>query len=189
VLLDCSREHSLTLWIGFGSRLQAILGVKEGGLDTQDCGGRTPAPTGSPSTTLAAGFMGELVEAFVRAGRMAEGLAVIETGFGRSEAGWIAPELLRLRGEVLLSQGAPAAAEAAERLFRQALDEARQQGALSWELRAATSLACLLSNQGRHAEAVVCLQPVYGRFTEGFGTADLIAAKQLLDELGVANRR
>jgi predicted ATPase/DNA-binding winged helix-turn-helix (wHTH) protein len=189
MLLDCSREHSLTLWIGFGSRLQAILGIKEGNLDTQDCGGRTPAPTGSPSTTLAAGFMGELVEAFVRAGRTAEGLAVIETGFGRSEAGWIAPELLRLRGELLLSQGAPAAAEAAEGLFRQALDEARQQGALSWELRAATSLACLLSNQGHHAEAVVCLQPVYGCFTEGFGTADLIAAKQLLDELGEANRR
>ena len=88
----------------------------------------------------------------------------------QSEAGWIAPELLRLRGELLLSQSAPATAKPAENLFRQALDLAHQQGALSWELRAATSLARLLRDQGRQAEAIVCLQPVYDRFTEGFGT-------------------
>src|SRR5260370_9907864 len=110
-------------------------------------------------------------------------------GFGQSEAGWIAPELLRLRGELLLSQGAPAAAETAESLFRQALDEARQQEALSWELRTATSLARLLSNQGHPSDAIACLEPVYRRFTEGFGTADLIAAKQLLDGLSDAGRR
>jgi predicted ATPase/DNA-binding winged helix-turn-helix (wHTH) protein len=183
-LLDCSREHSLTLWSGFGSKLQAILGIEGDDLDTQDCDGCTPAPTRSPSTTLAAGFMGELVEAFVRAGRVAEGLAVIEAAFGQSEAGWIAPELLRLRGELLLSQAAPAAAETAESLFRQALDEARRQQALSWELRAATSLARLLRDQRRPDDAIACLRPVYDRFTEGFGSADLIAAKRLLDELG-----
>jgi predicted ATPase len=90
--------------------------------------------------------------------------------------------LLRLKGELFLSQGAPAASEPPEALFRQALDEARQQGALSWELRAATSLARLLRNQGRHDDAMACLNSVYDRFSEGFGTADLIAAKQLLDE-------
>jgi hypothetical protein len=37
--------------------------------------------------------------------------------------------------------------------------------------------------------AIACLQPIYDRFTEGFGTADLIAAKQLLDELDDAGRR
>ena len=74
-------------------------------------------------------------------------------------------------------------AETPEALFRQALDEARRQEALSWELRAATSLARLLRDQGRRAEAIVCLQSVYDRFTEGFATADLIAAKQLLDDL------
>ena len=66
---------------------------------------------------------------------------------------------------------------------------ARRQEALSWELRAATSLARLLRDQGRPADAIACLQPVYDRFTEGFGTADLIAAKQLLDEIGDAGRR
>jgi predicted ATPase len=64
--------------------------------------------------------------------------------------------------------------------------EQRQMGpnARSWELRAAKSLARLLRNQGRPAAA--CLRPIYNRFTEGFGTADLIAAKQLLDDLAAA---
>ena len=46
---------------------------------------------------------------------------------------------------------------------------------MSWELRAATSLARLLRDQDRSADAIACLQPVYDCFTEGFGTADLIA--------------
>jgi predicted ATPase len=96
---------------------------------------------------------------------------------------------LRVRGEILLLQSSPAAAERAEDLFRQALDEARRQQALSWELRAAMSLARLLRNQGRPADAIACLKPVYDRFTEGFDTADLIVAKQLLDELSDAGRR
>jgi predicted ATPase len=68
-------------------------------------------------------------------------------------------------------------------LFRQALEWARRRGALSWELRAATSLAQSLRSQGRAAEALALLQPIYGRFTEGFETADLKAAKTLLDAL------
>jgi len=99
-----------------------------------------------------------------------------------SEAGCFTPEFMRLRGELLLLQTAPATTKPSEDLFRQALDLAHQQEALSWELRAATSLARLLSNQGRHAEAIVCLQSVYDRFTEGFDTADLVAAKRILED-------
>ena len=73
-------------------------------------------------------------------------------------------------------------AEAEEHL-RQALDWARRQGALSFELRAATSLARLQSDQGRPADAMALLQPVYHRFTEGFETADLRGAKALIDSL------
>jgi len=58
---------------------------------------------------------------------------------------------------------------------------ARHQGALSWELRAATSLARLWRGQQRVTQARRLLAPVYRRFTEGFETADLIAAKALLD--------
>ena len=52
---------------------------------------------------------------------------------------------------------------------------------MSWELRAATSLARLLRDQNQSTEAVALLAPIYNRFTEGFETADLKAAKALLD--------
>jgi predicted ATPase len=124
----------------------------------------------------------ELAEALTHAGRIADGLAVVEAGMEQSEVGWLTPELLRLKGELLLLRRTSAGAETAERLFRQALDGARRQEMLSWELRAATSLARLLRHRGRPAETIACLQPVYDRFTEGFGTNDLVAAKQILDE-------
>jgi predicted ATPase len=127
-----------------------------------------------------------MAEALGRAGQIADGLAAIEEAIVRSEATeerWVVAELLRVKGELFLLQGAPGAAAAAEGHFRQALDWARRQGALSWELRAATSLARLLSDQGRSADAAALLQPVYEQFTEGFDTTDLKAAKALLDDL------
>ena len=82
-----------------------------------------------------------------------------------------------------LSEGGPDAAETAEDHFGQALDWARRQGALSWELRAATSLARLWRDQHRPKAARDILAAVYDRFTEGFETTDLKAAKLLLDDL------
>ena len=124
-----------------------------------------------------------MAEALGQAGRIADGIATVERGLDRSQRGWLAPELLRLKGELLLLQGTSGTTEAVEDVFRRALDGAREHGTPSWELRAATSLARLLRHQGRTADATTCLQPVYGRFTEGFDTADLVAAKQLLNEL------
>jgi predicted ATPase len=66
---------------------------------------------------------------------------------------WRIAELLRIKGELVLVQGAPEAAAAAADHHFHALDWARRQGALSWELRAATSLARLLRDQGRSADA------------------------------------
>jgi predicted ATPase len=88
-----------------------------------------------------------------------------------------------------LSQGTTGTLETVGDVFRQALDRAREHGTLSWELRAATSLARWLRSQGRLADANACLQPIYDRFTEGFGTVDLIAAKQLLDDLAAGGHR
>ena len=117
-------------------------------------------------------------------GGVAEGLALLEAASEQCETGWLTPELLRLKGELLLLQRTSAVAETAENLFRPALDAARRQEALSWELRAATSLARLLHTQGRSAEGLAILQPVYDRFTEGFDTADLRSARALLGALG-----
>jgi predicted ATPase len=59
----------------------------------------------------------------------------------------------------------------------------RRQEAKSLELRAAMSLAHLWQQQGKQAEAHELLAPIYGWFTEGFDTADLLEAKALLAEL------
>ena len=71
---------------------------------------------------------------------------------------------------------------AAESAFREALAIASQQGALAWELRAATSLGRLLARCGRQAEARQMLAGVYDRFSEGFETPTLTEARGLLAE-------
>jgi predicted ATPase len=93
---------------------------------------------------------------------------------------WLASELNRLKGQLLLRQGH---SEAAEELYRKALSIAREQEAKLWELRAAASLARLRRDKGRCADGRDLLAPVYSWFTEAFDTPDLKAAKALLDEL------
>jgi len=101
----------------------------------------------------------------------------------RTEERWLIAELLRVKGEILLSRRAPTAAAEAEGHFREALNLARQQGALSWEMRSATSLARLWRDQDQVPEARSLVASTYARFSEGFDTADLRAAKSLIDEL------
>lgn len=80
---------------------------------------------------------------------------------------WNTPEVLRVDAELLLWHGTPGAVTAAEAKLFRAMQIARSQSALSWELRAATSFARLPRDQAHSAEAVTILQPIYSRFTEG----------------------
>jgi len=177
MLLGHSGRHGSPLWAASGSRFHKIVALKGGALETEQIA--------EPSANFQfLSGLSDLAEALAHTGRIADGLGLLEAEIERSDTSWLTPELLRLKGELSLLQSVPATADMAEALFRQALDLARQQGALSWELRAATSLARLLRHQGLHAYAIARLKPVYDRFTEGFDTADLIAAKRLLDELG-----
>jgi hypothetical protein len=105
--------------------------------------------------------------------------APLSSRYYQEPRGWCAPEILRMRGEAL-SRNARGEADA-EAAFRIALSAAGGQGALSWRLRSATSLAELLLRQGKPLEAYACLTPVYELFTEGFQTADLLGAARLLD--------
>lgn len=93
-------------------------------------------------------------------------------------------EVYRLQGEITLSDGDPASVREAEDLFAQSLATARKQGALSWELRTAVSLARLSLEAGRREDASLLLAPVVGKFGEGFNTPDLKQAMQLVTELG-----
>ena len=94
-------------------------------------------------------------------------------------------ELYRLKGELLLKRDElePSGLTEAEACFARALDAARRQQAKSLELRAAMSLGRLWQRQGKSAEARDLVAGVYGWFTQGFDTADLIAAKAWLDSL------
>ena len=185
-LVELSRQRALPHWAAFGARFERVLVIRAGGLD-----GGSRKQTSGQDEMAAPNFsfrslsgLTQLAEALGQAGRIAEGLAALGTGAEQFEDSCFSPELIRLKGELTMQQNMPGAAGSAEALLRRALDGAREQGALSWELRAATSLARSLRLQGRSSDAITCLRPIYDRFTEGFGTADLIAAKQLLDDLG-----
>jgi predicted ATPase len=106
-----------------------------------------------------------------------EALALVNTTGER----WYEAELYRLQGELTLAQsGGPDREAQVEATWRHALDIARRQQARSWELRAAMSLASLWQRQGRPRDAHDLLAPIYGWFTEGYATADLQQAKDLL---------
>jgi predicted ATPase len=90
------------------------------------------------------------------------------------------PELLRVRGAILAQAGD---ATAAERAFQVSLDIADAQGSLSWRLRTVSSQARLHLAQGRFTEARDLLADTYARFTEGFETRDLRAARALIGEI------
>jgi predicted ATPase len=187
MLLDHSTRRALARWHAWGRSHQGVLLIKRGdtvtGLRLLRSGLDELGEARFAALRLIALLM---AEALGRAGQIADGLAAVEEAIARSEhteERWLIAELLRVKGELLLVQGAPAAAAAAEDHFRQALDWAHRQGALSWKLRAATSFARLLRDQHRPGEAMALLAPVYERFTEGFDTADLKAAKALIDDL------
>lgn len=118
-------------------------------------------------------------------GRGADALAIVQAARHDAVAGAGAvqlPELLRVQAHVLLSISAANEAHA-ERLLVRSCRIARHQSALSWELRSTRSLAALRARRGDGERARQMLAAVYDRFTEGFETDDLKAAKQLLREV------
>jgi predicted ATPase/DNA-binding winged helix-turn-helix (wHTH) protein len=190
LLLDHSRKHGLVLWQAYGRCHQGLLSIKRGDVATglgllraslDEIGG----PEFAFFLRLAT-LVDVRAEALACAGDIdaaLDALTATTERVERAEELWIIPELLRRKGELLVVRGASGDAMVAQDCFQQALDSARRQGALSWELRAATSLARLWCGQDRRAGALALLQPVYDRFTEGFDTADLKAAKAFLDTL------
>ena len=101
MLLDHSRKHGFAVWNDFASRLKGVVLVKTGDLD----GGSPLLRAGEPNADLwFLTGLGQMAEALGQAGRFAEGIATVERGLDRSQRGWLAPELLRIKGELLLLQ-------------------------------------------------------------------------------------
>ena len=187
-LHDLSIEQALDQWKVWAQCLGGMLLIKRGEFVAGLARLRTGLSAMPPNSfhmhyTV---FLADIAEAVGRSGEPAKGLATIDEALARSEHNeelWYISELLRIKGElVLLAEGARAAATADEH-FRDSLDWARRQGALSLELRTSISRARLRRDQGRVVEARGLLVPVYNRFSEGFASADLKAARALIDQL------
>jgi adenylate cyclase len=124
-----------------------------------------------------------LAEILAKAGRLEDGLGTLSKALAfveETSERYAEAELHRVRAELLLMQGNETDAETS---LHKAIEIARRQSAKSWELRATTSLARLWQRQGKVDEARQALAEIYGWFTEGFDSADLKEAKDLLDEL------
>ena len=129
-------------------------------------------------------FLCCLAEGLAGLGRLDEAGARVERALAWADdhgERWCRPELLRLKGDLMLRQAKTPRAGEAEECLRTANEIAREQGALFWELRIALGLARLRTIQGRPDEVKQLLAPVYGRFTEGFDTPDLRATRALLE--------
>jgi predicted ATPase/DNA-binding winged helix-turn-helix (wHTH) protein len=188
MLLDQSARSAWTFWHVWGQCFRGVLQIRRGELGAGLALLETALGDlrGIGFGVYYISFLGEFAIALGLAGQPKRGLVAIQQALARSdqnEERWCAPELLRTRGELLLLEAGEQPIAAAEGCFQEALAIARQQGALSWELRAATSLARLRAREHRDEDARQILAPVYARFTEGFETADLRAAQALLESL------
>jgi predicted ATPase len=130
--------------------------------------------------------LGELAACLGEVGEVGQGLAVVDEALIRCEARderWYQPELLRIKGELLLHGSSHFSAAAAEQSYEKSFEVARSQGALFWELRTAVSMARLRSSQDRRSEAHEMLASVYGKFAEGFALPELRRASAMLAQL------
>jgi TOMM system kinase/cyclase fusion protein len=188
--ITLSTEQGFPLWMALGTILRgwtlAAQGHGEEGLAQMHQG--LEAWRGTGTEALRSYFLALLAEAYGELGLTEAGLTVLVEALAivdRSGERFYEAELYRLKGELLQNAecGIRHATCTPEECFRQAIDIARRQQAKSLELRAAMSLSRLWQQQGRRTAARQVLAEVYAGFTEGFDTADLQAAKALLDAL------
>lgn len=182
--VELSTEQGFALWAAQGNIIVGICQVtdpaKMNQIVSDSVAGYSSIGTGvgvAYYSALKAQSLGLL-------GKPDEALEILEWCCHRvdkSGEAWVSAELHRLRGDSMkqLNQD-PAAVEA---VLTHAVNLAHQQQSRSFELRAVTSLARFYHENGRQAEALQTLEPVYQWFSEGLDTKDLIDARQLLEKL------
>jgi predicted ATPase/DNA-binding winged helix-turn-helix (wHTH) protein len=167
-LSELAVRHGLGFWSAWGrSHLDAIEFLEEGSIRPD---WREPI-CGARQLELMATFSSDLLDPEI----------VLRADEGLSP--WCEPEVVRARGCHLARMETEQGRQQALDLFERALQLARVQGALSWELRAATSIAALSNRPGDASMATELLTATLGRFTEGFATPDLRAAAEQLEKL------
>jgi predicted ATPase/DNA-binding winged helix-turn-helix (wHTH) protein len=174
LLLEQAQKHSVLLFYNWARQYAQVIEAAEGPLQP------------------GAGLVKEIMVTLNGGCVDSELLERAESG----AAGWSTAEILRAQADALMAQDnslevvgldgrhrEQARSHRSEEILLRALAVAKDQGALAWELRSATSLAQLWQRQGHPLRAHELLAPIYGRFTEGFATPDLTKVRRLLDEL------
>jgi predicted ATPase/DNA-binding winged helix-turn-helix (wHTH) protein len=184
-LIECAEKYSLRPYhaIGLGLKGEFSLGQGNDQASQNLLTACLDALEAGQHQSLTAVFLSDLAITLARAGQVDEAEASIDRAMawgGPTRSHFHLPEMMRIKGEIVASRSQSCEAET---WFSLSINLAREQSALAWELRTATSLAQLWASQGRGDEASRVLRPVYDRFTEGFDTPDLKAAKRLLDQL------
>jgi predicted ATPase len=184
-LVAIAMEQGFAYWGAQGTIYRGLVKVRTGdvteGISLLRSGSAAYRATGA--VAWMPHYIALLASACEIAGQIDEAVTLLDDALqivGGTGERWLAAEMNRHKGLLLLQQGH---AEAAEELYCEALGIAKAQEAKLWELRTSVAFAQLRCDQGRRAEAFDLLAPVYGWFREGFDTPDLKEAKILLDEL------
>ncbi len=182
-----AESHSLGPYLAIGRSYKGALAIRRG-----DAESGVEILKGSLDQLHAARFEVyntelelHLAQGLAATGQSDEAMALVDRTMNLIEANgnlFHMPEALRVKGSVFLQMPNPRDDDA-EKCFRESLEWSRRQGARSWALRAAIDMAGLSITLGQHKEARALLQPVFDQFTEGRGTADLMAAERLLASL------
>jgi predicted ATPase/DNA-binding winged helix-turn-helix (wHTH) protein len=192
-LVSLSESNSLAPYLAVGHGFRAEAAIRRGDAQSgvESLQSHLEKLHAMPYELLSTSLKIALVQGLATLGRMAEAMRLIdETIRSVSVNGdaCYAPELLRVKGGLLLSMPEPSRSDA-ETCFVRSLELSRRQGARAWELRAALDLATLWAHEERIKSARALLQPVFDRFEEGSNTADLRAAERLLATLDQPNAR
>ena len=184
-LIAHAAKHSLGPYNAVGLGLKGDLLVRQGeapeGVELLRRGLATLHAT--RHKILVGAFSIALAEGLAQTGQTDEALTILDAAIRQvvhENETFDMPELLRLKA-ALLRVPPHADVAGSDACFRQSLDLARRQSALSWELRTAMSLARILADSGRASEARDLLEPIYQRFEEGHATADVSDAGSFLE--------
>jgi adenylate cyclase len=194
--LTLTKEYGFSFFSESLIAYRVIGSAAQGRIDQMTAGGGNPGGFSAAGYELAhtwarsaiAEALGNLGQVDIALALLAEARELME----RNDERYVESEIHRIHGELKLKHAARSsstpeivtkAESEAEQSFLRAIEIARERGAKTLELRAATSLSRMLMNSGRHAEALRFLQPIHDWFTEGFDWPELLSAKSILIDL------
>lgn len=188
MLHEQTRTHSLDVWNRYADAFAGEILVRRGdpaaGLDRLR--GAIEALSQAGFVLYQTAFLASLSQGLMAAGQIPGALAAVDQAIGqcnRTGEAWMLAELHRIRGEIQLHAPEAAATGDGEASLQHALEIARDQKAVAWELRTATSLARRWHRTDRSADARALIASGLAKLTEGFGTADHRAAAALLADI------